>query len=177
MLTKSVFRGFGIAFFVLIVFVLVVSYHHKNIEYKKSQIVGFPNENIYYNMSINSLKKIFGEPLNEYNTEIEQCYKYEVELNKINGECTFKFYKNKLKDVIFISKKDGYDKSNVKEIFNSIKKCHEDEDNFKNIINEQDQAIYSESFELKDKNGATGKFVSIELNNMGKITIISTNLC
>ena len=112
-----------------------------------------------------------GEPIDEYNTKNAKCHIYETKFNGIGGKCTFEFCKNKLINATFISTDDGYDKTVVKEVAGNIRAYYEGQEGFEKDGSVQDGSIYSESFGIKNKDGATGKFVSIELNYVGRITV------
>ena len=138
------------------------------------QKVGFPNDNIYYNMSINSFKREMGEFQNEITKESgAKCYTYDVTFNGIKGKCSFDFVKDKLSDITFISISNGYDKSIMTEIIEYIETFYKNKKGFE-IENDDNKDNYY-SFCVKDNNGATGKFVTIELKYNGTIVIMAEN--
>lgn len=140
------------------------------------QEVGFPNNSIYYDMSKKSLKKELGTPQETYTTEIEDCLVYNLEYFDIKGECTFKFYKNKLVNVAFVSGKDSYDELTATEIAQDISKYYQGKHGFASNAEKQNNDLYSYTISLSGDNGATGKNVYVNLNYMGKITIQAESL-
>lgn len=139
------------------------------------QKVGFPNDNIYYNMSINSLKQEMGESKNEIIKENgAKCYTYDVIVNNIKGKCYFDFVNDRLSDITFISTSNGYDQSTITEIFEYIVTFYKSKKGFE--ITTEDNKNNSYSFCIKDSNGATGKYVNIELKSNGAIVIMAENM-
>lgn len=157
--------------FVIILFFVVVILSIRTC----SQKVGFPNNNIYYNMSINSLKHELGECQFEYDTERDsKCYIYSVEFRGIEGKSDFEFFEKKLSGVTFTSDSGGYDKSTFKKTIEYIENFYSKKNGFE--ITDADFEDNNYSFCLNDSNGATGKYVDIVLDNAGKLIITAESI-
>ncbi|MBQ9375543.1 MAG: hypothetical protein IJU04_04300 [Ruminococcus sp.] len=139
------------------------------------QEVGFPNKDIYYGMSVTELKNVFGEPKDSYNTESASiCYIFDFENDEISGECIFEFMHNELFTMDFISK-TGYDKSTAQKLSDSIERFYKNKDGFFFDEENPDRLPFHKEFGINDKNGATGRYVTVEEDYMGKITITAIN--